>query len=134
MPLGSKKANAKKAPKKVELEGVRNVAPDKDIRDDMKQVDKELKTAVTRFRAPQTIENAPAGLGTQFPRRLFADDSERDTYIEWKRNAPVEQYGQKFLEKEDFEYEKFKAQNQQYAQWINWAETYFDMTDPAQVC
>ncbi len=124
-------------PSASKIKGVKNVNPDETIRREMKEVDHETKSAVSRFRAPQTVVNNPAGdagLGAQFPRRTFVDDTDRDTYIEWKRAADERVYGQKRLEKEDFEYEQGKAQNAQYVQWLNWAETYFDMKDPAQVC
>ncbi len=119
-------------PTAAKIKGVKNVNRDKDIREEMTQIDKEAKSAVTRFRPPQTLENADAGLGVSFPRRIFADDSERDSYIEWKRNAKKEVYGEKRLEKEDYEYEKDKDRNVQYAQWLNWAETYFNLADPAE--
>lgn len=117
------------------IKSVPNANPDKKIREEMKEIDGEMRSAATRFRAPQTLEHASVdseGLGNKFPRRVFADDSEKDSYVEWKRSAPEAIYGQKRLEKEDYEYEKSKAQNYEYAQWLNWAETYFDMRDPAQ--
>lgn len=120
-------------PKAAKLEGGKAAKPDEKIKREMKEVDDSAQNMAVKYRRPDKAAMHPndaEGLGRSFPARLTAYDPQDDLQ-EMKLNAP-EDFGYKMLEREDLEWMRRKKQNVQYADFINWAETYFDMRDPAQ--
>jgi hypothetical protein len=119
-------------PTAARIKGTKNAKPDEKIRREMSQIDDEMHEASVKFRTPDSLERGAGsheGLGHKFPARLTAYDPDDDR-IEMKANAPA-MFGQKTLEDKDLEWIKRKKQNAQYAEFVNWCETYYDMRDPA---
>jgi hypothetical protein len=119
-------------PTAARIKGTKNAKPDEKIRREMKQIDDEMHETAVKFRTPQSLIEGPGdkeGLGHAFPARLTAYDPDDDR-VEMKINAPGA-FGQKTLQDSDLEWIKRKKQNAQYAEFVNWCETYYDMRDPA---
>jgi hypothetical protein len=119
-------------PTAARIKGTKTAKPDEKIKREMKQIDDEMHETAVKFRNPDGIVRAGGeqrGQGHDFPARLTAYDPDDDR-IEMKANAP-RMFGQKFLEEKDLEWIRRKKQNAQYAEFVNWCETYYDMRDPA---
>lgn len=121
------------------LRGAKRAAPDSQIRQDMNQVSEALHETQWRYRKPDQIANNNTGAGSpgdipsgnMFPARLTAYDP-RDTMMEAEMEADKDTFGQKFLTNEKLQWLMDKKKNVEYAQFMEWAETFFDPNDPAE--
>lgn len=99
------------------------------------QLSKRLNS-MDHIRPP--IQNNAGGKGRDADKNYaarfdFDPHDKEDRMRELKIQAPVETFGQKFLEKEDLEYIDKKAQQVELEKFDRWYGSIFDHSDPAQL-
>jgi rRNA maturation protein Nop10 len=101
--------------------------PDAKIRREMGEFDSTMQKLTTQYRQPdRTPDDDGRELNNAFPARLTVADP-YDKYIDLKARADTTVFGTKTMTDADLSWLERKRQNQEYAEFVNWVETYFGM-------